>query len=200
MGAERELRARIAGVADRGRALLETNEVIFRGTRRCVVKLDAVRARAKVTGGWLHLGELELELGPKDAAAWLQKIKNPKSVLDKLGVKAGQRALLINWDDPSFGAELEQRGIELISTAKGADAIFFRVTELGALQALPRLRKAMPDHCALWLLRPKGKGAPVGERDTLAAGKAVGLVDVKVVGFSAELSAEKYVVPLAKRK
>jgi hypothetical protein len=34
----------------------------------------------------------------------------------------------------------------------------------------------------------------------MAAGKAAGLVDVKVVGFSETLSAEKYVIPLAKRK
>jgi hypothetical protein len=33
----------------------------------------------------------------------------------------------------------------------------------------------------------------------MAAGKAAGLVDVKVVGFSPTHTAEKYVIPLAAR-
>ena len=68
------------------------------------------------------------------------------------------------------------------------------------LKRLSQVRRALPDDGALWLLRPKGKNAPVGERETMAAGRAAGLVDVKVVGFSPALSAEKYVVPVKARK
>ena len=34
----------------------------------------------------------------------------------------------------------------------------------------------------------------------MAAGKAAGLVDVKVVAFSATHTAEKFVIPVAKRR
>lgn len=195
MGNEATVRAKVNGKADEGHALLETNELIFRGAQRCVVKLADVRAKATAAGAWLKLGKtLELELGPAQAAKWLEKIKSPKSVLQKLGVKPGQRVKLIHVDDAAFAAELEQSGA-LISE-KDADVIFYAVRDPADLKRLPKISGEK----VLWLLRPKGKNAPVGERETMAAGRAAGLVDVKVVGFSATLSAEKYVVPLVSRK
>lgn len=195
MGNEATVRAKVMGKADEGHALLETSEVVFRGARRCVVKLGDVRAKASVQGSWLKLGAaLELELGPQQAAKWLEKIKHPKTVLQKLGVKPGQRVKLIHLDDAAFAAELEQSGA-LISE-RDPDVIFYAVRNASELKRLPRISGAQ----VLWLLREKGKNAPVGERETLAAGKAAGLVDVKVVGFSTTLSAEKFVVPVAKRK
>jgi hypothetical protein len=201
MGAEAEVRARVKGKADRGRALLETNEVIFRGAQRCVVKLDAVRAKASAAGGWLKLSpDLELELGAQ-AEKWLQKIKNPKSVLQKLGVKKGQVATLIGEHDEAFARELESQGLSVErSLKKNAELVFALISSRDALSELKKLRRALADDGALWLLRPKGKNAPVGELEVRAAGLKTGLVDVKVVGFSETLSAEKYVVPLAKRK
>jgi hypothetical protein len=194
VGAEAETRAKVNGKADRGRALLETDEVVFRGARRCVVKLDAsTRKAARVVGAWLTVGALELELGER-AAKWLEKIQHPKSVLGKLGLKPGQTVELINLSDESFAASLERAG------AAKADVVFFEVKSSGDLKQLPILRKRLPDHGALWLLRPKGKNAAVGEREAMAAGKAAGLVDVKVVGFSERLSAQKYVVPVKSRK
>ena len=194
MGDESTVRARVHGKADRGHALLETNEVVFRGTQRCVVKLDdATRKGARARGAWLSLSDaLELELGAEVAAKWLQKIQNPKSVLDKLGVKPGQRVKLINVSDERFAAKMAK--------ADPPDVIFFEVKAPADLKQLPKLRAQLPDDGVLWLLRPKGKNAPVGERETMAAGKAAGLVDVKVVGFSETLSAEKYVVPIAARR
>jgi hypothetical protein len=53
---------------------------------------------------------------------------------------------------------------------------------------------------ALWLVRPKGKDTPVTEGATRAAALAAGLVDVKVAAFSATHTAEKFVIPLAKRR
>ncbi len=50
----------------------------------------------------------------------------------------------------------------------------------------------------MWILRPKGR-KEITEGDTMSAGKRAGLVDVKVVSFSDEYSAEKFVIPVAKR-
>lgn len=71
-------------------------------------------------------------------------------------------------------------------------AVRAKVNGTADLKQLPRLHRRLPDDGVLWLLRPKGRNAPVGERETMAAGKAAGLVET--------LSAEKYVVPLAARK
>jgi hypothetical protein len=49
------------------------------------------------------------------------------------------------------------------------------------------------------VIRPKGK-AVITESDVMAAGKKAGLVDVKVVSFSETHTAEKFVIPVAKRQ
>ena len=48
------------------------------------------------------------------------------------------------------------------------------------------------------MIRPKGTKA-ITEAATMAAGKAAGLVDVKVVKFSETHTAEKFVIPVAAR-
>ena len=50
----------------------------------------------------------------------------------------------------------------------------------------------------LWIVRPKGR-TEITERETMAAGKKAGLVDVKVVSFSETRTAEKFVIPVARR-
>lgn len=47
-------------------------------------------------------------------------------------------------------------------------------------------------------VRPKGTPA-IADTDVIAAGRAAGLVDVKVVRFSATHTAEKLVIPVTKR-
>jgi hypothetical protein len=203
MGADLKCQAKVRGESDSGRALFETNEIIFRGHHRCVVKLDDVRASAEVKGDWLVLGDLELKLKAQ-ASKWLEKIKHPKSVLDKLGVKPGELAWLVGGFDAAFTKDLMAHGLSVFEGApakeKAAQLVFFRLATVKDLQSVSRLAKALTPDGALWLIRPKGKDAGVSEKETMAAGKAAGLVDVKVVAFSESLSAEKYVVPVARRK
>src|SRR5215471_10677397 len=97
MGAEAQCTLHFDGQVAEGKALFETKEIIFRskvrGGLRLAVPLDAIRT-ASAEAGVLRLGwreqSAELHLGAA-AAKWLEKLKNPKGRLDKLGIKAGQR-------------------------------------------------------------------------------------------------------------
>ena len=60
--------------------------------------------------------------------------------------------------------------------------------------SMPRLKA----DGVLWTLRPKGSN-DLKESEMMQAGQAAGLVDVKVVSFSDVLTAEKFVIPVAKR-
>ncbi len=62
------------------------------------------------------------------------------------------------------------------------------------LSRLEKLKGSLKPNGALWIVRPKGR-PEISERATMAAGKAAGLVDVKIVGFSATHTAEKFVIP-----
>ena len=108
--------------------------------------------------------------------------------------------MLIGVRDPAFEEELRARGATVVKRAGASppDLIFFAVERRESLDRLESLAVMIQRDGAVWVLRPKGKSG-IAESDTMAAGKRAGLVDVKVVSFSDALSAEKYVIPVAKR-
>jgi len=113
--------------------------------------------------------------------------------IDKLGVKPGQSVLLVGVTDALFLAELQDRGARLARSTV-PDLIFCAIESRAALQKLPDLARRMKRDGALWTIRPK-RSPHVSEADVMKAGKAAGLVDIKVVRFSETHTAEKFVVP-----
>src|SRR5260370_39198426 len=97
-----------------GTALLETSEIIFRGERRRVISFASIKS-VSVRGGDLVIeagaDKVAFALGPDEARKWLDKIKNPKSVVQKLGVKPGQRVSLVGLDGDALVAELRAAGV-----------------------------------------------------------------------------------------
>jgi hypothetical protein len=206
MGFEATCRATLDGTSGRGQALLETTELRFSGDFKARVPLGEVES-VKIAGKTLTLKwrgrVLALELG--DAAGkWAEKIKNPPSRLQKLGVKPGMRVAMVGRFDfePGFAAELEKAGATLAAATSRApvDILFYALTAPPDLDRIAGLAKRLEPAGALWTLRPKGKDTPVTESETRGAGLRAGLVDVKVAAFSATHTAEKFVIPLAKRK
>ena len=104
-------------------------------------------------------------------------------------------------DDDAFLADLEQAGCVVTRTkpAKNSDAIFYAASSRDDLSRLPALKASLAQNGALWVIRPKGVKT-ITEADTMAAGKAAGLVDVKVVKFSETHTAEKFVIRVADRR
>jgi hypothetical protein len=138
------------------------------------------------------------DLGPQ-AAKWAEKILNPKSVIDKIGVKSGQTVSIVGEIDPQFIAQMKSRGAVVAKRPrKESDVLFLGVRSRSQLARLRKLRELLTPSGALWVIRPKGTAA-ISDADVIAAGKKAGLVDVKVVRFSETHSAEKLVIPLAKR-
>lgn len=118
----------------------------------------------------------------------------------KLGAKAGMRALLVDVPDDGLATELAEAGVELVSGPRAtADIVFVGVGSIADLARIARFKPRIPKNGTLWLIRPKGKDTLVSERDAMEAGLASGLVDVKVVSFSATHSALKYVYRLHER-
>ena len=200
MGNVRTARLTTGGRTYEGQALLETAELIFRGEHRVVVKFADIRSLDASAGRLTVNEDLVFDLGD-DAAKWAEKIRNPKSVIQKLGIKPGQEVALVNLpDDAAFASDLERAGAHVTRNKpkKNSDAIFYGANTRADLDRLPALKTSLAPNGALWILRPKGVKT-ITEADTMAAGKASGLVDVKVVKFSETHSAEKFVIPVARR-
>ena len=130
-------------------------------------------------------GEASFPLGA-EAETWAEKIRNPPGRLDKLGVKPGLVLAVVGPLEEAFVAEARARGADLRKGARagdGVDLLFFVVeARAGFLGRLAALSQALQPAGALWVVRRKGQGAPVTEAESMAAGKAAGLVDTKVVG------------------
>jgi hypothetical protein len=202
MGSDAACTLHLDGRATRGTALLEQHDLIFRGPFRLAIPLKEIQS-ARATGGSLAIRfgarSATFDLGAP-AARWADKIMNPPSRADKLGMKPGLTVLLMGVSDPAFRAELVSRDVKIVTKepADGADAVFFAAERPAALNRLARLRLALKPNGAIWVVRPKGQ-AGVSESAVMAAGKQAGLVDVKVVSFSDTHTAEKFVIPVAKR-
>ena len=202
MGSEAQTTVRIGRKTSAGKALLETNELIFRGDLRLKIPLKEITAveakNSRLTVTYSE-GKATFDLGDQ-AAKWADKIKNPKGRLDKLGIKAGQHVSIINVKGAKFLAELRARAAAVSNgtAAKDSDAIFLGAETLERLDEIVELVPYIKRDGAIWTVTPKGKGG-IKDTDVMAVAKAAGLVDVKVVSFSETHSANKFVIPKARR-
>jgi hypothetical protein len=201
MGNEATCRIELDGVAADAKVLLETEELIVRGRPTTRVPFreakDVAAANGILSLRWSGR-TLRVHLG-RDAEKWAEKIRHPKSVLDKLGVKSGQKVSIAGSLDADFVAELEAHGADVSTRVrKASDVIFLAASHRRELERLAVLRDSLAPNGSIWVIRPKGV-ADITEAEVMAAGKAAGLVDVKVVRFSDTHTAEKLVIPLARR-
>lgn len=202
MGLEACCAATVDGRQTKGTLLLETDALIFRGEPRATIRfsdLEEVRTRGGVLRVRFAGRRAEFELG-RAADKWAEKILSPKTRLDKLGVKSGSRVGVMNLEDKDFWKELTAVTPNVSRGARGGnhDVIFFRASSAKSLASLGRLRSRLKSAGALWVIRPKGH-KEITEAGVMAAGKAAGLVDVKVVRFSDTHTAEKFVIPVKAR-
>lgn len=145
-------------------------------------------------------GTLTLAIGSA-AAKWVEKIVHPPSRADKLGVKPEWRVSLVGHIDRALAVELKPL-VARLSVGRvlaPSNAIFFGVSREAELSRVARLVTSLMADGALWTIRPKGV-PEISERAVRAAGRAAGLVDVKVVRFSESHTAEKFVVPVKLRR
>ena len=202
MGDEARCRARYRGEVSDGKALLETDALLFRGDFRLAIPLREIRS-VEAEDGRLRVAfrddQASFELGPR-AERWAERIKNPKTLLDKLGVRRDARVGLVGVADPSFRELLRERGILFADgePEPESDLIFVGADGLDDLDRLARLRRLVKANGSVWVVAPKGGREP-RESDVLAAGKNAGLVDTKVVRFSETHTAHKFVIPVADR-
>ncbi len=201
MGQELECKVRFGGKAAVGKALLESEELLFRGGMRLKIPFRAMKS-IKSAGGELRIefpeGTAIFELGPQ-AQKWAEKILHPKSLLDKLGVKPGAVVSVIAVRDERFLKQLRERTNEIGETTRSeSDWIFLGAESKEGFSQIRPLTKSLKKTGGLWIVYPKGQ-KHITEKDVLGAGKKAGLVDVKVVGFSATHTALKFVVPVSSR-
>lgn len=193
MGAEVECRATIEGVEREGKASLEADYVLFRGANYRL-KLPLAGVAVEALDGRLSVGRVVLHLGAQ-ASKWADKIRNPKSLLNKLGVKAGQSVVVLGVKDAEFLAQLTAPGKRL---KNDLDLVFLGAEQPVDLDRLSEIRTKLHPAGAVWVVYPKGVET-ITQEDVLRATKLAGLASAKVVAFSKTHTALKAVIPVSQR-
>lgn len=192
MGKDAQVKAVFSDGPDEGRLQFEGPKLLFRGAQRRIFQGDKLKGvRAEAADLVLADGS-RFTLGDKAAASWAQAIANPKSRLDKLGVKPGMTVAILNVADDALAGELAERGAEVVHHFNNLDTIFYAADSAEDLAKVGELVPALAEKGALWIVSRKGKAAAIKDVEVMAAAKAVGLVDNKVVGFSDTLTALRF--------
>lgn len=121
-------------------------------------------------------------------------------LIDKLGVKSGQRVAVLGVESAEFLTDLSKRVPEYSrgQSINNAELIFFSAEARSDLLRLKLLVRSMERNGAIWVVYPKGQ-THIREIDVIQAGKAAGLTDNKVCSFSSTHTALRFVIPIAKR-
>jgi hypothetical protein len=207
MGLEAKCHLRLGRDSFAGKAHLDSDKLTFRGGTKFDLAFKNIRSVTVRPEGELVLAAqanetLVLVLGDRATAEkWSLKIRHPKNLIDKLGVKPDSRVAVLGVTDGSFARQLKER---LKTPAEGSpapalDFIFYAADTTAELAKLNQLRKYLRPAGAIWVVSLKGKAATIKDTDVMRAARAAGLVDNKVCGFSATHTALKLVIPLAAR-
>jgi hypothetical protein len=202
MGRELLCKVRSANKISSGKALLETNELVFRGDIRLRISLSSLKS-VLARDGELHLqwndSAAVFELGDH-AEKWAHTILHPKTLAEKLGIKPGLVISAVGLRDADFLKDLrgQAKSFSDSKPLNHSDLIFVGAEKAADLARTSKAASSLDSASALWIVYPKGK-QEIKEQQVLEAGRQAGLVDVKVVSFSSTHTALKFVRPKAKR-
>jgi hypothetical protein len=203
MGQEKTCKLRFGRKLTEGKALLESEELIFRGKDLRLKIPFRQMSSVEAKDGWLRLnfseGAAAFELGGH-AAKWAEKIRNPKSLIDKLGVKPEHRVSVLGVRGEEFRRDLQSRTRDVSDdkVAPDSDIIFLGADTTQDLDRMCALWPSLKPNGAIWVIYPKGQ-KHITEGGVFGAGKQAGLVDIKVASFSPTHTALKFVIPLDRR-
>jgi hypothetical protein len=204
MGREADGKTRIEGTEVEGRLYLESDQLLFRGgDRRLAIAVKDIEG-ARANGGTLVLTvgckKYEFDIGSQ-AQGWADRISNPKTLVQKLGVKRDTAVAYIGARDAELLSELESAtaNVSKKATRRDYDLIFVGVEKPSDLDIFEGLDVPIKPNGGVWVIFPKGKSDLKAET-IIPKVKSRGLVDSKVARVSDRLTGMKFVVPVHLRK
>ena len=125
-------------------------------------------------------------------------------LLDKLGVRPGARIAIVGPIETAAAEFRDLLGERTADVRDGqptpqTDLIFLVADSTAELRPLRALAEALRPNGAIWVIWRKGKTATLRDVEVIEAAIDAGLVDNKVASFSPTHTAQRLVIPLARR-
>lgn len=202
MGQETLCKAEYGNKVSTGKAYLETDNILFRGDFRLSIPTKDIKSVSSTAGQLIVKfsgGVAKFELGAL-ADKWAHKLLNPKSLVDKLGIKADSTIAVIGVNDPAFLKQLNTTNKAVVTSRARADTdiIVLAINTLKDFEKLKTHKKYIKKNGAIWAVIPKGNPS-LNATHLIASGKSAGLTDNKVARFSETHTAYRFVIPLSSR-
>ena len=130
-----------------------------------------------------------------------ENVYSTRPLIEKLGVKPGMKIALAGVDDEWFERELRTKtqDIRRSKPSSPCDLVFLRVHAPKDLAKIRTVKSWIEKSGAIWVVRRKGRGAPISDTDLIQAGLDAGLVDNKIASFSDTEGAMRLVFRLRDR-
>jgi hypothetical protein len=194
MGREAICKCDWAGVSAEVKALLETREIILRGSMRKRLRfedLKDIRADAGRLCFTVKSDPVQLFLGAAAAEKWAAAIKSPPSLAKKLGITNEIVVRSVgSIDDKALASALAEAGD--LSTDR-PDMIVACVDTLKSLHAALKATNAqLTQGVPIWLVYAKGPGHLLSESSIRSLLRDRGMIDTKVASVSARLTATRF--------
>jgi hypothetical protein len=131
-------------------------------------------------------------------------------LLDKLGVRPGMRVAIVGTvedhdevvdEEGPFRVRLAGRTSDITDghPKPESDIVFLAADTTAELERLADIRPQIRPAGAIWVVSHKGKAATLRDVEVMAAAREHGLIDNKVVAFSARRTSIRLVIPVALR-
>lgn len=195
MGLEAVCGARLDGASiGEGKAHCGDLELEFKGDKRVKFywkDLASVSAENGVLRTESQGSLLELDLGDK-AEKWAHAILNPKSLIDKFGLKDSHSYRVVGEMPQALAADIVRRAGEPGSAP--FDAVFVRMDSLDDLSRLGEIKPSIKQDAMVWVVYPKGQ-KHFRESDVRGYALENGWVDIKIASVDDVQTSVKLVIP-----
>jgi hypothetical protein len=194
MGREANCRCAWGAEAGECKVLLETEELVVRGSirKRATLKsITAVAVRGEDLCFRAGKEDVTLGLGAQQAGRWAKALTTlPPSLAAKLGISPETKLLILGEIEE---APLEE-AVAAAAPARPADAglVISVVLSQADLAEAVRRSEACALHPPLWIVYVKGPKGPVPEGQIRSYLRERGWMDTKVASVSAKLTALRF--------
>lgn len=123
-------------------------------------------------------------------------------LLDKLGIRPGMRVAILGVQNDTIRALIAERTTDLTEgwPDPDTDVVLLAADSTEELTPLAELATRIRQNGSIWVVSVKGTSSTLRDVEVMAAARAAGLIDNKVVSFSATHTSIRLVIPVASRR